>query len=179
MPQRSDFVCLRRLLREIDHLLCVCACETSCLSTQAICTRFGRLPCCVLKVRHAPRPQGAESCVEACRRVKRLLGLFLGGCMFSVFFLFFVFSGGSLRRQRRKEGRNAGRKKGRKEGAKKEARKEERKIRRNEMRTPQGRKEGLVDFILPPHVLLLSLAILLRVRPGSSPRRIKGPPGLT
>ena len=39
--------------------------------------------------------------------------------------------------------------------------------------------EGGVDFTLPPHVLLLSLAILLRVHPSSSPRRLKGPPGLT
>ena len=31
----------------------------------------------------------------------------------------------------------------------------------------------IVDFSLPPHILLLSLAILLRVHPDSSPRRIK------
>ena len=65
----------------------VCACERGCLSTQAICTRFGRLSCCVLKVRHAPRPQGAESFVQTavtafpipllivCRQVIKKYGL--------------------------------------------------------------------------------------------------------
>ena len=62
--------------------------------------------------------------------------------MFSVFFCFLSFLGGSLRRQRRKEGRNAGRKKGRKEGRSKKGSKKGRKKDKKERNENPARKEG-------------------------------------